>query len=200
MVTVSKKQDNKNRLLDIGVALLTEKGYHGTGIKEILDTANIPKGSFYNYFPSKEVYGAEVIRHYIAPFIRQIEDDLANHDGDALAALETYFQRLIDDLQENQYQGGCLLGNLLGEIGDTSDKCRSALAEAVNDYAVTLATGLALAQRQGALRRDLSSREMADLLVNAWQGALLRMKIEHSIQPLEQCVDSLLQGYFRSGN
>lgn len=200
MQTVSKKQSNKDRLLNIGVAMITDKGYHGTGIKEILDAANIPKGSFYNYFDSKEDYGAAVIRHYIAPFIRQIDSDLAEHDGDALVALNTYFQRLIDDLQENHYQGGCLLGNLMGEIGDTSEKCRSALAEAVNDYAAMLSTGLDLAQRQGALRRDLSAREMADLLVDSWQGALLRMKIEHSIQPLQQCVDSLLQGYFKNNS
>ncbi len=178
--------------------MLTEKGYHGTGIKEILEAARIPKGSFYNYFDSKEDYGVEVIRHYIAPFIEQLDSDLAEHDSDALAALNCYFQRLIDDLQGNQYQGGCLLGNLMGEIGDTSEKCRFALAAAVNDYAGKLAAGLVRAQQQGTLRSDLSARKMADLLVNAWQGALLRMKIEHSIRPLQQCIESLLQGYFRN--
>jgi TetR/AcrR family transcriptional repressor of nem operon len=37
---------------------------------------------------------------------------------------------------------------------------------------------------------------MADLLVNQWQGALLRMKIEQSVGPLEECRNNLVDGYF----
>ena len=39
---------------------------------------------------------------------------------------------------------------------------------------------------------------MADFLVNVWQGALLRMKIERSVRPLTQVCDMLLKGYFRA--
>ncbi|MBV5350484.1 TetR/AcrR family transcriptional regulator, partial [bacterium] len=39
----------RTRLLDVGLAAFAKRGYHGTGIKEIVDTANVPKGSFYNY-------------------------------------------------------------------------------------------------------------------------------------------------------
>ena len=49
---MNQKQINKHNLLDEGVALLMRQGYHGTGLKEILDAVNIPKGSFYNYFVS----------------------------------------------------------------------------------------------------------------------------------------------------
>ena len=52
--------------------MLMGQGYHGTGLQEILDAVNIPKGSFYNYFGSKEDFGAEVIQHYIDPFIAQL--------------------------------------------------------------------------------------------------------------------------------
>ncbi|MGR9099100.1 MAG: TetR family transcriptional regulator C-terminal domain-containing protein [Gammaproteobacteria bacterium] len=183
-------------MLDHGVRLLMDQGYHGTGIKEILDAVKIPKGSFYNYFASKEDFGAAAVRHYIEPFIRQIETDLALHEDDALAGLNSYYSRLIEEAEAGGYQGGCLLGNLLGEIGDTSDICLKALKQAVDDYSSALAVGLRKAQLQGRLREDLTHRQMADLLTNAWQGALLRMKIERSSLPLKQCVDSLLNGYF----
>jgi TetR/AcrR family transcriptional repressor of nem operon len=39
---------------------------------------------------------------------------------------------------------------------------------------------------------------MADFLVNVWQGALLRMKIERSVRPLIQFTDFLLNGYFKA--
>jgi TetR/AcrR family transcriptional regulator, transcriptional repressor for nem operon len=75
---IAKKQLNKESLLTQGVQLLMQQGYHGTGLKEILDAVQIPKGSFYNYFTSKESYAADVIQHYIEPFIIQLESHLNN--------------------------------------------------------------------------------------------------------------------------
>ncbi|WP_374090411.1 TetR family transcriptional regulator C-terminal domain-containing protein [Methylomicrobium lacus] len=198
MNTKSQKQFNRENLLSQGVALLMQQGYHGTGLKEILDAVQIPKGSFYNYFGSKERFAAEVIQHYIEPFIRQLDGHLQNQEDDALAAIKRYFDELIAALEQANFQGGCLLGNLMGEVGDTSDLCRASLQEAVHRYRDLLMRGLLNAQRQGTVRTDKSAEAMADLLVNAWQGALLRMKIEQSSEPLQQCCNDLLGDYFKT--
>lgn len=193
---IAKKLINKENLLQTGVQLLMQQGYHGTGLKEILDAVRIPKGSFYNYFPSKENYAAEVIQHYIDPFIIQLNNHLNTPNVDALTALKNYFNELINELEKADYKGGCLLGNLMGEIGDTSDICQLSLQLAVHKYRDLLAEGLKKAQTEGKIRTDKSAEEMADLLANLWQGALLRMKVEQSSQPLKQCVDNLLNDYF----
>ena len=39
--------------------MFMEQGYHGTGIQEVVDKVGIPKGSFYNYFKSKEDFGSK---------------------------------------------------------------------------------------------------------------------------------------------
>ncbi|MCX8050001.1 MAG: TetR/AcrR family transcriptional regulator [Methylohalobius sp.] len=179
----SRKQYNREKLLDQGVRLLMERGYHGTGLQEVLDAVHIPKGSFYNYFPSKEAFGAEVIRHYIEPFLVQLQDSLAN-TSDPLVGLRGYFESLIEEAIRNDFKGGCLLGNLMGEIGDTSETCRQALKDAVERYRDKIGQALEQAQAQGKIRADLSALEMADLIVDYWQGALLRMKIERSPKPL----------------
>ncbi|MFZ2726777.1 MAG: TetR family transcriptional regulator C-terminal domain-containing protein [Methylococcaceae bacterium] len=197
MTKHTDKYLNKEKLLNQGVALLTAQGYHGTGLKEILDSVQIPKGSFYNYFGNKENFGAEVIQHYIQPFIIQVNTHLQNPELDALSALKCYFAELIIELERNQFKGGCLLGNLMGEIGDTSEVCRLSLQLATNNYRDALQVGLLKAQVQGTVRTDKSAKEMADLLVNLWQGALLRMKIEQSIAPLKQCCADLLDDFFR---
>jgi TetR/AcrR family transcriptional regulator, transcriptional repressor for nem operon len=191
-----KKQFNKENLLAQGVQLLMQQGYHGTGLKEILDAVQIPKGSFYNYFSSKESFAAEVIQHYIAPFIEQLDKHLKNPDNDALTAINNYFNESIIELENAGFKGGCLLGNLMGEIGDTSDLCQRSLQLAVQRYSDLLANGLKKAQMEGTVRIDKSADDMADLLVNAWQGALLRMKIEQSSEPLKQCCYDLLDDYF----
>jgi TetR/AcrR family transcriptional repressor of nem operon len=192
------KHINRERLLSQGVAMLTEQGYHGTGLKEILDAVNIPKGSFYNYFGSKENFGAEVIQHYIQPFIVLLARHLQQTEDDALGALQRYFNELISELEKADFKGGCLLGNLMGEIGDTSEICQKSLRSAVNRYRDLLQHGLECAQQQGTVRTDKSAQAMADLLVNTWQGALLRMKIDKSSVPLKQCCDDLLGDLFKA--
>lgn len=174
------------------------QGYHGTGLKEILDAVKIPKGSFYNYFGSKESFAAEVIQYYIDPFIHQLDSHLKNQDIDALTAINRYFDELVAELEKADFKGGCLLGNLMGEMGDTSELCQQSLQSAVHKYRDLLKTGLVAAQQQGSVRTDKSAEAMADLLVNTWQGALLRMKIEKSSAPLKQCCQELLGDYFRT--
>jgi TetR/AcrR family transcriptional regulator, transcriptional repressor for nem operon len=185
--------------LDEGVALLTEKGYHGSGLQELVQSVGVPKGSFYNYFPSKEAFSAEVVAHYIEPFIRRLDHHLARGDVTAQEALRTYFEELIEDIERKDFKGGCLLGNLIGEVGETSGVRHASLRAAVHRYRDKLREGLFRAQQEGDVRNDLDATEMADLLVNFWQGALLRMKVERSAAPLRQFCDCVLDGYFTDG-
>lgn len=198
MSRVTQKQINKENILKQGVALFTEKGYHGTGLQEILDAVQIPKGSFYNYFGSKENFAAEAVQYYIEPFIEQLTGHLQTNEDNALLALENYFAVLISELEKANFKGGCLLGNLMGEIGDTSDVCQKSLQHAVHRYRNLLQTCLENAQQQGTVRTDKTARDMADLLVNHWQGALLRMKVEQSVAPLRQCCKELLGDFFKA--
>lgn len=188
----------KRRLLDHGVALILRNGYHGTGLAEVLTAAKVPKGSFYYYFASKEEFGAQAIEHYIAPFIIRLGEHMAAPDRTGLDALTAYFREMIGELEANDFAGGCLLGNLMGEIGGASAPAREALKKAVDSYRDLLAKALVRAQSEGDVRRDRDAATLANFLVNGWQGALLRMKIERSAGPLREFVDEILLGYCRS--
>jgi len=188
----------RTKLLDQGVALLMERGYHGAGLQELVQRVGVPKGSFYNYFASKEAFAAEVVAHYLDPFIARLDGRLQRSDLTALESLTGYFDELIEETERMDFKGGCLLGNLIGEVGETDDLCAASLQAAVRRYRDKLSQGISRAQQEGSLRRDMKAEEMADLLVNFWQGALLRMKIEKSTRPLRQFSDLLLGDYFRA--
>lgn len=49
----SSKNDKEQRLLDEGYKLFTEKGIKETSIQNIVDNANVAKGTFYLYFKDK---------------------------------------------------------------------------------------------------------------------------------------------------
>lgn len=198
MLKSEKKEASRESLLNKGIDVLMQQGYHGTGLKEILDAVNIPKGSFYNYFDSKEDFAAKVIQHYVDPFVLRLAAHLQQSETDALAAMQHYFDELIAQVEKNDFKGGCLLGNLMGEVADTSSLCQQSLKVAVNRFRELLQSGLAKAQQQGTVRADKSAADMADLLINTWQGALLRAKIEKSSRPVRQCCEDLLGNFFRS--
>lgn len=198
MLNLKPKQIKKDKLLEQGVNLLLEKGYHATGLKEILDTVQVPKGSFYSYFNSKEQFAAEAVSHYIEPFIQRLTAHLQNPAADGLSALKTYYSELIAEVEQTGFKGGCLLGNLMGEIGDTSPLCQKALLDAVERYSNLQKTALERGQQQGKVRLDRSAKSMADLMLNSWQGALLRMKVEQSVEPLKAVCQDLLEDYFKA--
>lgn len=192
----TNKKIKREKLLDEGVRLLMKQGYHATGVNEIVKNVQIPKGSFYSYFESKEAFAAESITHYIEPFIQLLSKHIQNPQVDSLTALKNYYAELIAEVEKGGYKGGCLLGNLMGEIGDTSELCNQSLKHVVDRYKLLQQKALLQAQGEGTVRKDRNAENMADLLVNNWQGALLRMKLEQSVQPLQEFCDTLLNDYF----
>jgi len=88
------------------------------------------------------------------------------------------------------------VGNLGAEVED-SPACREALRIAFDDWRDRFASALSRAQEQGTVREDLTATEMADLLVDAWEGAVIRMKVQRTGEPLQQVLRQLLDIHFR---
>ncbi|GLI92632.1 TetR/AcrR family transcriptional regulator [Methylocystis echinoides] len=200
MTSRATPDDTRKRLLDQGVAMMLAGGYHGTGLAEVLKAAKVPKGSFYHYFASKEEFGAQAVEHYLAPFLRRLGEALAAPGRNGLEALSAYFEDLARELEANDFKGGCLLGNLMGEIGDSSPAAREALGKAVARYRDLLAAGLARGQVEGVIRADRDARGMADILFDGWQGAMLRMKVARAAAPLRAFIEETLRGYCGAGS
>jgi TetR/AcrR family transcriptional regulator, transcriptional repressor for nem operon len=184
----------RERLLDSGVDTLTRKGFHGTGLKELLDQENIPKGSFYNYFESKDAFGAAAIAHYADGLGAALDQSLADATT-PLAGLRLFFERRMEHFAAEQFLTGCLVSNLGAELDDNA-VCGAALRTASHGWRSGLANALADAQRANTIRTDLAAAEMADLLSDAWDGALIRMRIERTLRPLQQVIARLLDDYF----
>lgn len=195
MTPRKKNLDIRQRLLDEGVATFVERGFHGAGLKEVLDRVEVPKGSFYNYFASKEAFGAEVIRHFADRVVSKLSKAMEEAET-PLAGVRAFFEGLMDGFEHAGFRGGCLMANLGGELDDC-ELCRVALREAFHSLRDGLRGALERARDAGQVRSDIDPGEMADLLINHWEGAVIRMKVERSPAPLRQCLDRLLEGFFK---
>lgn len=190
-------EPTRRAILETGAQLFREQGYHGTGLQTILDRVGVPKGSFYNYFASKEEFAAAVVRDYAESLFETLEDELLRPaQKNALGALRKFLRARTRSHEQCGFAGGCLLGNLGAEL-DASDVVREALAETLRGWRDRFARALALAQEQGTVRDDVAAAELADLLLDTWEGALIRSKLERSAKPLRRCLAHLLDDHFQ---
>ncbi|MEM9908413.1 MAG: TetR family transcriptional regulator C-terminal domain-containing protein [Cyanobacteria bacterium P01_D01_bin.44] len=194
MARPKRNENIREKLLEKGLHLFINQGYHGTGIKEVVDQIKVPKGSFYNYFESKEQFGAEVIRHYTEGVIANMATWLNGSEDNALNALNRFFEQ---EVQRHQViKAGCLIGNLGAELGGSSELCQQGMLEGFQGMKQQFLQTLKRGQTQGTIRNDVSADVLADFLVNAYEGALLRMQVTQSVEPIRQ-LGTLMDSYLR---
>jgi len=183
--------DIPRRLTDAGYLLFNRHGYNATGIQQITDQAGVPKGSFYNHFGSKEAFAAQILRHY-ADWVDEAWDLCLNDaPPDARGAIRHAFARFVEHHARTQCQG-CLVGNFAAEVAESSPACRDVLQASMEAWRTRLAGLIERAQAEGSIRRDLPAPTLSLLFWDAWEGALLRMKIERHTGPLSDTVALLL--------
>lgn len=179
---------NRERLVEEGVRLLRDGGFRSTGVQEITAACGVPKGSFYNYFESKTAFGVEVLARYAEEHRRVMDAALADDGRPPLERLRALYEGWIDAMCGCAFRGGCLAGNLTQEMADRDDAFREALEAIHREGQDRIATVLAEARRSGDLAAEHDPDALAEFLVNAWHGALLRMKSAGSERPLRTFV------------
>ncbi len=171
-------------LLEAGLNLILEKGYNQCGIDEILKPIKVHKGSFYHFFKNKEDFGLQVIDYYAEFRLGNLADHLSDPDYPHLIRLRRFFEGACKRHQSFGYRRGCLFGNLGQELADQSEAFRSRLEEVLTQYRGMIAGCLREAQGAGELRADLDADRLAGFCLNSWEGAVLRMKVSKSYEPL----------------
>lgn len=179
----------RDNLLRAGTRMLHGAGYSATGIKEIVDAADVPKGSFYNYFQSKEDFGRAVVDFYFEGGSEGLRARLEDEKVPPRDRLRDFFEERIRGFTQAGFERGCLLGNMSLEVADHSTAIRERLAAHFATWSGLFATCIAEAQEAGAICNPQSSAVLAQFLLNSWEGALLRMRAEKSAVPLQQFVE-----------
>jgi len=169
--------------------MLHEGGYTATGIKDIVDAAQVPKGSFYNYFENKEAFGKEAIDLYFDSALPKLRELLCDENTPPLDRLRNYFEARVRGFRAAGYARGCLLGNFSLEVADHSPLIRDQLAVHFQAWSGLFESCVEQAQQDGAIRNRMPAALLAQFLLNSWEGALLRMRAEKSDAPLNQFIE-----------
>lgn len=171
---------NKEDIVLAGSQLFRKQGYHNVGINDILKSCKIPKGSFYNFFESKEDFAAQVIEQYSQDSIQYVGSLLAKKSSSPLARLKGMYKQMIQDNIAEGCSQGCLIGNLSVELGGTHDRLSAHANEKFMQLVKVIGSVVKEAQEKGEIDAEQDPYELAEYLHSGFFGALTRMKVNRN--------------------
>ncbi|MDX3907449.1 MAG: TetR/AcrR family transcriptional regulator [Pigmentiphaga sp.] len=173
-------------LVRCGTEILTEQGFHATGIEEVLKRVGVPKGSFYHYFESKQAFGQAVIDNYAEYFAKKLDRLFGDTSRPPIERLKAFVEEATRAMERYQFQRGCLIGNMGQELAGLNDDFRARLESVLQSWQARVAGVLAQAQDRGQLSADADVNAIAEFFWIGWEGAILRAKLTRSVAPLDR--------------
>ena len=171
----------RNAIEEAGMKMFTERGFHACSVQDITEAASVPKGSFYNHFESKEALAAEILTAYgKGSTDRSI---LTNPEVPALTRLKKHFAALNEYF--SRCNEGCLVGKFMAEVSSDTPQIRNRLLDVLKLWGDQISSAIADGQKQGSIRKDLKAVDLAAFLIDAYEGAILRTRVEKNPKALK---------------
>lgn len=178
----------------MGEYLFRRQGYHNTGINDILKACGIPKGSFYNFFVSKEDYGIHVLNLYAERTLEFYKESLGDEFLSPYERLKLlYLHSIVDQQKAEDFANGCLLNNLSEEVAGSNPAFAEAIKSQFDGWMREVATVIKAGQDKGIIRKDHSADKLARLLHGGLFGAFSQMKVTRSGAPLQNIMGMCLE-------
>src|ERR1700733_3396995 len=154
-------KSTRDHLIDVGVGLMHQNGYNATGLSDILKAADVPKGSFYHHFGSKEDFAAAALKRYTTREAEHAASVLIGSKMSPLKRLKQYFMDLVKFYGQKGAIPGCMMGRFSLEIAAQNPQLRTQLSATFAHWQPPLATVLQQAVEQKALPADTDTESLA---------------------------------------
>ena len=157
----------RERIFRAAVQLFARKGYTETTVEDITNAADVGKGTFFNYFPSKE--------HTLAAFG---QFQIAKVQGAANAAkstplpIQVFLRNLALDVLSEPAQNPMIVRALL-QANLSSDPVRLVMRDIHTKATALLGQIVEVGQERGEIRKDISPIEIAQVLRQSLLGAMM---------------------------
>ncbi len=180
----------RQHILATGRSIIMGKGYSGVGLNEILSAAGVPKGSFYHYFKSKELFGKAMLEDYVDGYLAELDAMLAPDGSPGLARLMRYWDSWLLLVDDGCAGSNCLVVKLSGEVADMSEAMREVLLQGTNRIVQRLADCIADGVADGSVRSDAAPQPTALALYEMWLGAALLTKLRREPSALQNALQA----------
>jgi len=187
------EKDTKERILDAAEELMLEHSYHSVGLNQILKAVQVPKGSFYHYFDSKEQFGVEMLRHYMESTNARKREQLFGQADQTLplTRLFAFLDTFADNIERGQGQYPCLVLKLAAEVSGLSEAMREELVRGFQEWISYYQQLLVEAVQKGQLPESTDTEALAQVIQDQWTGATERSVVSHTAEPARKAIQFL---------
>jgi len=189
--TSGREHNPREMLLRAAGKLFQDVGYVQASIYRIASAVNAPKGTFYNYFRSKEDLASRLVdRQFEA-----LHESLSRTGGSASHQLKEHCSFLALEPPAVEVAPLRLLATLAAEATAIPVAVTQRIASGTDIWITHVSDVISLAQIEGETSTAQDPQKLASLLVTCWYGAIVRRKSDPSVKLL----DDFLPFFIRSG-
>jgi TetR/AcrR family transcriptional repressor of nem operon len=167
----------RDKLAGSASALFQRFGYARVSIRDITSSVDIPKGTFYNHFTSKETLASAILSRHFNALLETLRDAGSETAG---ARLRRHFESIAPSTQEPRSSPLPLISTLAAEGPALPSALSRQIAEGIRAWNIKVAALISLAQAEGQINAKEDPDLLAALFINCWQGAMIRSKCDPS--------------------
>lgn len=164
---------------------MARHGFNSAGLATILKEANVPKGSFYHFFSSKQEFGLTVLDHFATGVERVFTAFLLDETSPPMVRFRNCIDSLTKKFESNNCSIGCFAANMGQELADSNETFREKLVDIFCSWITHFENCLREAQESGEISNQLSPECLALFFLSGFEGALLLSKVMKSTSPLK---------------
>jgi TetR/AcrR family transcriptional regulator, transcriptional repressor for nem operon len=180
----------RSRLLDAAAQLFQDRGYHATGMRDIMAATGVSSGALHHHFPTKDALAFAVIADRVASTVRETWIEPVRRSKSLSKSVGQIFADLVRAIERRGAVRGCPLNNLAVELSYASPQFREPLQAIFKEWETVLAERLSNT-REGA-RLDRAKRSAAaGFVIATYSGAMNLAKATQSASPLRNAAAAL---------
>jgi AcrR family transcriptional regulator len=176
------RAETRERIFRAALQLFAERGYLETTVEDITEAADVGKGTFFNYFPTKE----HVVAHYGEERLHELERSLERARGGKESVLAV-LKDLATDLAGQSSESPDLIRSVFA-ANLSCAPVRAELQKRIQRGRELLGEIFALGQKRGEIRRDLSPVELGRMMRLIFMGVTIAWAI-HPDAPLRETAE-----------
>ncbi|HEV8383649.1 MAG TPA: TetR family transcriptional regulator [Candidatus Acidoferrales bacterium] len=169
-----RRAETREKIFRAALGLYAARGLGAVTVEDITEAADVGKGTFFNYFPSKE----HVFEAFGEMQIGKIEATLADVRNGKLSVRQAVVT-LPRLLAEEPGRSPRIMQSLILAL-QTSRPMREIFQRKILTGRRMMAEILALGQRRGEIRRDVPAAELARAVQQAFFGAMLMWSLDET--------------------
>ena len=183
------KTDVRNRLLRAAFELFGTRGFQATTVEDITQAADVAKGTFFNYFPTKEMMLTQMSEHRL-DILRPALAEARQEGASARTLLHRLLLAMVDEPGRSRGMARCmLLGPLSGApLGRVAEKTVAHARQILSEI-------ISIGQQRGEIRRDRAATELAGLFQQAYFGVLY-LWVVHPNLKLSRCLETTFEQFW----